>query len=285
MLSIQKVLDAQANAIIDPYLDYAREQSWFQQPGYKGKADLYRHHFTNQVGKGHLITSVLLPEQAGRCCYCMKRLDVSGDLKDVTLEHAIPRSTPPGTAFTNYFRLGYSGLSAIHVCHTLDYKAGTSLSSQYPHQVAYHNFLIACKKCNNRRGDAEIGFPNLLPPAEQHLVYHRTTGTISWMNDPKLFDGAPEAVYMVNVLDLNRPMLKAIRALWLYGKDHPTPHYATPDTVQAERDRRDLIYRTFGAAMAAAGDEFTEADLQAFLALNTPQMWGEVLKYDYFASL
>lgn len=225
MLSIQKVQDAQANAIIDPYLEYARGQSWFHLVGCQGEADLYRHHFTNHAGKGRLIASVLLPEQAGRCCYCMKRLD---DQCDVTIEHAIPRSTPLGTLFTNYFRWGYSGLNATHVCHTLDYKAGTALSGSYPHQVAYHNFLVACKQCNNQRRDTEIGFPNLLPLAEQHLVYHRITGKLIWMNDPKLFDGAPEAAYMVNVLDLNRPTLKAIRALWFYGKDHPTLHYSTP---------------------------------------------------------
>ncbi len=224
-----------------------------------------------------------------RSCYpnritgCMKHLNPHND-SDATIEHCIPRSTPQGKTFTDYFSLCYPGLNASNVCHTENYKNGTSIPGQYPHHVAYHNFAVACHECNENRGNQFIGIPFLLPIECQHIGYNRTTGKVNWYDDPKIFDGSPETEYMVNRVGLNRPVLKAMRAVWFYGKDHPTDTYSTPDTVHDERERRELIYRTFGAAVDTSPD-FDMQDLNGFLALDTHGFWKIVLKYDYFASI
>lgn len=277
MKSLHKTNDNAANAIIDPYLAKARKKAWF------AKDDIYKGHFTNRDGKRKLIDDVLLPEQDCRCCYCMKLFNPPGD-PDATIEHLIPRSTSKGAAFTNYFTQGYAGLNSSNVCHTDDYKAGISFLGQYPHHVAYHNFTIACSSCNNRRGHHFVVFPFLLPDNCQHVIYNRKTGKISWYDDPKLFDGSPDSELTVNIVDLNRPLLKAVRAVWFYGKDHPTNNYSTPDTVHNIRERKELIYNAFGTAIAANPD-FDTSDIEAFIALEANGIWNEVLKYNYFGTI
>ena len=175
-------------------------------------------------------------------------------------------------------------MTSNNVCHTDDYKAGIAHLGQYPHHVAYHNFAIACNSCNNRRGNYFVGFPFLLPDCCQHVSYNRKTGKISWFDDPKLFDGSPESELMVNLVELNRPLLKAIRAVWFYGKDHPTGNYSTPDTVHNIQERKELIYNAFGAAVDANPD-FTQSDMDSFINLETEGIWQDVLRYDYFGSI
>ena len=277
MKSINKINDLAANAIIDPYLTFARTQPWFLTD------DIYNNHFTNRYGKRDLIDAVLLPEQDCRCCYCMKRFNIHND-QDATIEHAIPRSTSHGNSFTDYFALNYPGLNNRNICHTQDYKDGINSQGQYPHHIAYHNYAIACHCCNNKRNNLIIGFPYFLPHNRQHISYNRATGKITWYDDPKLFDGSQESDLMVNVVGLNRPFLKAIRAVWLYGKDHPMENYSTPDTVSNEEERLELIYRSFGAALEADAN-FSTLDIEGFIALETQAGWNEVLKYDYFASI
>lgn len=261
MKSIAKINDTRANVIIDRYLASIRSKKWFKTD------DIYKKHFTCSPYKKDLKNNILLPEQEHRCCYCMKRFNYPTD-SDATIEHLIPRSTANNSNFTNYFAISYPGLTSNNVCHTDDYKAGTAQLGQYPHHVAYHNFAIACNSCNNRRGNYFVGFPFLLPDCCQHVSYNRKTGKISWFDDPKLFDGSPESEIMVNLVELNRPLLKAIRAVWFYGKDHPTGNYSTPDTVHNIQERKELIYNAFGAAVDANPD-FTPSDMDSFINLET----------------
>ena len=79
-------------------------------------------------------------------------------------------------------------------------------------------------------------------------------------------------------------LLKAIRAVWFYGKDHPTGNYSTPDTVHNIQERKELIYNAFGAAVDANPD-FTQSDMDSFINLETEGIWQDVLRYDYFGSI
>ncbi|MCQ2082604.1 MAG: hypothetical protein MJZ11_13195 [Lachnospiraceae bacterium] len=264
-----------ANIIIDKYLTHAKIK-----PGFVND-DLYKK-FTNKDGKRNLVDQILLREQDYRCCYCMKKFSPSID-SDITIEHLIPRSTPYGNEL-KYFATQYPGLNDTNVCHTQDYKSGTSINGQYPHHVAYHNFSIACHDCNEERKDKYIVFPFLLPSISSHIIYNRTTGKISWMDDPQIFNGFPAEEWMVNILNLNSSELKAIRAVWFFGKDNPTVTYSTPDTVRNLKDRKELIYRTFDAILNK-NPNVSLRDMEAFISLETEERWSNLLKYNYFGTI
>lgn len=274
MKYIDKSNEISANLIIDRYLKFARRQPWYSaEQLYKG--------FRGSRGKHRLIDSVLLPEQFCRCCYCQKHLYNHTD-SDVTIEHIIRQGIPDALSMQSYFNPQFIGLNSRNVCHTDDYVNNNRRPKPYPHKVAYHNFAVACKKCNSVRGHQDIDPPFLFPHIEQEVAYDRLTGKVKWNNDP--FVPTLTERFTLDKLELNTPLLKAMRAIWIFGKDHPVRSYSTPDTVSTLEQRRDLIYRTM-AASASNNRWFSLDDQDAFISLMTDELWRELLKYDYFANV
>lgn len=264
MEPIRKTNADAANQIIDPYLDAVPVPA-----PYKPRA-LYQG-FSSSFGRNTLIDNILLPEQRYHCCYCMR--DMHNHL-DGTIEHIIPESADIATT-NRYLSAGIEGLDSNNICHTSEFMSGVKFRPQYPHEVSYHNFAMACLKCNNeRRRDKQFTPPFLVPTIKNEVRYNRFTGKTVWMNDD-LLDPTIEK------LELNEPLLKAIRAVWIFGKDHPTASYSTPDTVTNDADKADLIYRTFGSALSAD----SKTDLDIYLSLLTPHFWKELLRYGYFATI
>ena len=77
----------------------------------------------------------------------------------------------------------------------------------------------------------------------------------------------------MDAADVNRPILKAIRVVWFYIKRNRLSPTAT--------NRGDLIYGAVGDSLVA-NPAMSDADFDAFLSLNTDEMWNLFLKYDYF---
>lgn len=267
--------EAAGNPIIDRYLSFARNQPWYSAK------ELYKG-FWGSRGKHELIDTVLLPEQKHLCCYCQKRIGDHTD-PDATIEHIIRQGIPDLASMLPYFKPEYIGLNAQNVCYADDFVNNNWSPKPYPHKVAYHNFAVACDRCNTARGHQEIDTPFLYPNIEAEVIYDRSTGKAKWNNDPfvptKITD-----VLTLDKLELNTPLLKAIRAIWLFGKDHPTANYSTPDTIKTLGQRRELIYRTMGESFAH-NRWFSLDDQDAFLSLITDGLWNELLKYDYFATI
>lgn len=77
------------------------------------------NRFRNQQYNSHSphadadFKSLLLREQEGRCCYCMRR--ISADVKDSNIEHLVPKKS--ASADYSYYA-GYSDLLNYHVCHS-----------------------------------------------------------------------------------------------------------------------------------------------------------------------
>jgi len=274
MKYVDKSNESSANPIIDRYLTQAR-----RQPAYFSKT-LYTY-FWGSRGKHRLIDTVLLPEQSHLCCYCQKRLGDHHD-GDVTIEHIIRQHIPDAASMQMYFKPQYVGLNASNVCHSDDFVQRRWRPKPYPHRVAYHNFAIACKKCNAARQHQDLDIPFLYPLIESEVRYNRSTGKATWTNDP--FVPSLTEKFTLDKLELNTPLLKAIRAIWMYGKDHPTASYSTPDTVVDRGQRRDLVYRTM-AESASHNSWFSLVDQDAFISLLTDGLWNELLKYDYFATI
>lgn len=273
MKYIDKSNETKANTIIDNYLRFARKQSWYSSD------ELYRG-FWGKRGKHDLIDTVLLPEQDHQCCYCMKRLGNHND-PDVSIEHIIRQHTPKAL-MSSYFKPAYLGLNARNVCYTDDFVNKKIRPKPYPHKVAYHNLAIACNRCNETRNHQDLDIPFLYPLIENEVVYNRSTGKAKWINDP--FVPSLTEKYTLDKLELNTPLLKAIRAVWIYGKDNPVGSYSTPDTVRTFGQRRDLIYRTM-AESASHNKWFSLDDQDAFLSLLTDELWNRLLQYDYFGTI
>ena len=230
MKYIDKSHEAAANNIIDHYLGFARRQPWYcAKELYKG--------FRGNRGKHELIDNVLIPEQSHLCCYCQKRM---GDHTDVTIEHIIRQGIANEVAMRPYFKPEYKGLNARNVCHTDDFIQNNRRPKPYPHKVAYHNFAIACQRCNTAREHQDIDIPFLYPNIETEVTYDRSTGKVKWNNDP--FVPSLTEKYTLDKLELNVPILKAIRAIWIFGKDHPAANYSTPDTIRTLSKLPKLAY-------------------------------------------
>ena len=255
----------QANAIIDAYLRK------ITIPGLYRPRVLYQG-FSSQFGRNFLINKILLPEQSWRCCYCMRSMQNN---VDGTIEHIIPESVKP-VKMGFYFKLGLKGLNTYNICHTEDYVLGNSVVGQYPHEVAYYNYAMACLKCNNeRRGNKDIYPLFLIPSIKQQVSYNRNTGKVFWINDPDVLSPTIEK------LELNGDQLKAIRSVWIFGHDNPTQTYSTPNTVRSISDRYELVYRAFGNALM----KDNRISIDAYLSLLNEEGWRLVLKYNYFATI
>lgn len=276
MKYIHKDNQQTANPIIDAYLSFAKSQPWYSAD------ELYRG-FWGKRGKHQLIDTVLLPEQAHLCCYCQKHIIDHNDA-DSTIEHVIRQSTPDRASMRRYFNPRFVGLNSANICFTDDYVAGVSTLGQYPHRVAYHNFAIACRMCNSARGHSEIDPLFLFPDIENEVQYDRRTGELEWLTDPESIKAVPLERPTVEKVNLNNSLLRAIRTIWFYGKDHPQPEYSTPDTITSESQKRELVYNAFGEALSH-NPEIGIMDLESYLSLLTPQMWDVILKYDFFETI
>lgn len=268
---IDKVRDVAANAIIDEYLGKV------PRPGAYCKRKLY-DGFSSTVGRNELIDKVLLPEQDHRCCYCMKSIP---EHQYGTIEHIIPVAAKKSD-MPHYFHPEFKGLNALNVCHTSDFISCGKKVPQYPHEVAYHNFSFACRTCNSTRGNKKIDTIFLYPGIHKQVDYNVTTGEMTWLVDPVFTNPNSLELPTVEKVGLNAPLLKAIRAVWFYGKNHPQAEYSTPDTVNTLAQRAELVFNTFGAALLSQSANFTIDDLNAYLSLTKDFIWQKVLEYSYF---
>lgn len=270
METIEKNQDAAANAVIRPYLTWAQTQRWY---------GMNLDHLYNKLGlklatgvnnKQRLVNSILLPEQANRCCYCMRRMVDHTD--DASIEHIVPQSTTSRADLTRYFSARSGGLNAANVCLSQDFINNGSVAPPYPHHVAYHNYVVACKRCNSARWHHPIEPIFLFAGIKAEVNYDEYTGEAVWPLDPAYSNPNP-ILPTLEAADVNRSMLKAIRVVWFYVKRNGLD--------PATENRSNLIYGAVGDSLAAS-PAMSDDDFDAYLSLNTDEMWNLFLKYDYF---
>ena len=270
METIVKNQDAAANAIIRPYLAWAQTQMW-----YGVIIDHLYDKFGLKVATGfnnkqRLVDTVLLPEQENRCCYCMRRMIDHTD--DASIEHIVPQSTTSRTDLSHYFTGRSGGLNSSNVCLSQDFIINGSIPPPYPHHVAYHNYVVACKRCNSARGHYPIEPIFLYADIHTEVVYDQYTGEAKWLLDPVYEDPVP-GLPTLEAADVNRPLLKAIRVVWFYVKRN-----RLNPVVES---RSDLIYGAVGESLAV-NPAMSDDDFNAYLSLDKDQMWDLFMKYDYF---
>lgn len=193
-----------ANAIIN---DFLREtQSRGNEPAY--------HVFTLTPLKNQL-RDILIDEQQGYCCYCMRRLNKDDS---TTLEHVIPKGTNE-TEYNSYLTR-YAGFFS-HIIHKNEF-VRTWIYPPYPHSVAYYNLMASCKGiltqgstscscCNNKRMRKEI-MPLPFIPGIRSIIKYAPGGQIYAGDCDSRKDDA------IKELNLNYQTLKDIRSLWYHAK-------------------------------------------------------------------
>jgi 5-methylcytosine-specific restriction endonuclease McrA len=270
METISKNNEAAANSIIDSYLTWAKTQVWYGVNNDHLYSKLGLVLATGFNNKQRLIDTILLPEQSNRCCYCMRRIVDHSD--EASIEHIIPQSTTSNTILSHYFSARSGGLNSANVCLSPDFINNGSVPPPYPHHVAYHNFVIACRTCNSKRWHLEIDPLFLFSGINAEVNYNQYTGEAKWLFDPAYSDPAP-VFPTLEKAGVNRPILKAIRVVWFYLKRNGL----TPSA--AKRD--ELIYGAIGDSLSV-DPSMSDEDFNAFIDLNTAGMWDLFLKYDYF---
>ena len=270
METIVKNHESAANAIINRYLSWAQTQLWYGR-----HIDYLYDMLSSKLDTGFnnkhlLMDSILLPEQANRCCYCMRMMVDHND--EASIEHIVPQSLTSNAGLSHYFSARSGGLNAANVCLSQDFFLNGSVAPPYPHHVAYHNFVVACRKCNSERQNYEIEPLFLFAGIHAEVSYDQFTGEATWQNDPALTDPNPR-LPVLSVVGVNRPLLKAIRVVWFYVK--------RKGEVPTTANRSNLIYGALGDSLGA-NPTMSDNDFEAYLSLNTDEMWNLFLKYDYF---
>lgn len=180
--------------------------------------------------------SLLLEEQHGYCCYCMRDMngEVGGHRVDnqcqVTLEHVIPHRDGNDT---NFYKEHCSCLDNVEFRDmNLEENKTTHIDTPpYPHFCAYENILASCdgsifqsdnpenecrsrlhETCNNKRGMSRILPIFFLEGVENILVYCKD-GTISY-TDAVADDDAPLWDDTIDAIKLENKRLVMFRHAW-----------------------------------------------------------------------
>lgn len=242
------------------------------------------NRFRNQQYNSHSshadadLKSLLLREQGGRCCYCMRR--ITADVKDSNIEHLVPKKSQT-TEYPYY--ANYSELLNYHVCHSETFESRNYASKQaavrtrkLPHMVAYENLVASCMDthhCNSARGNEKIP-PLPVVSSIESKYFYSPAGMVVTEDQDAEFDRA------TGVLKLNYDTLILIRLLW---KKVALSTY-TPAQIVAISDISDkhlFLCTVFGKT------SFTDlpARWQNFAPIGdngSTYYWDLFVKYDWF---
>ena len=248
------------------------DNSHFSKANYK--------HGTSTKPKGWL--NILLEEQNGLCCYCMRRF--SGG--DVSVEHIIPESFT-GLNATNEYNFysnisndikNYVELGSTVVTRTFANASDLDLLTKFPHLIAHSNLTAACIVspkgteigccCNNRRGNTRI-LPLMLMPSVDSIVKYETDGTMSI-----LYSDDAISVQTLVALNINNETLKEVRHLWYLAKTSKIKPQGSENLPNRMRLLCGYFHKAFFAELDAKYQKYADTDMY----------WNLFLQYDWFWS-
>lgn len=222
--------------------------------------------------------SLLIREQQGLCCYCMRR--IGADARDSNIEHLVPKKSLV-VDFPYYAR--YSDLLNFHVCHSEAFenrsysdKRTVTRQARLPHMVAYENLVASCTDdhhCNSARGNVTI--PPLPIIREIESKYFYSPAGMMVTEDA---DGEYERA--IGVLNLNYALLVQIRLLW---KKVAASAFLVAQImgITAVEDKQSFLCAVFGKPsfldLAPKWQNFAPASED-----GSTYYWDLFLKYDWF---
>lgn len=242
------------------------------------------NRFRNQQYNSHShhadadFKSLLLREQEGRCCYCMRR--ISSDVKDSNIEHLVPKKSS-AAEYSYYAR--YSDMLNYHVCHSETFenksyanKKVVARTRTLPHMVAYENLVASCMDthhCNSARGNEMIPALPIVHGIESKYIYSPVGRMVSEDKDSE-FGRA------IDVLNLNYDLLLYIRLLWRKAASSAYT-LAQITTITDITEKRSFLRTVFGKT------SFTDLPdrWQNFAPLgdnSSTYYWDLFVRYDWF---
>lgn len=268
---IDKNLSEEGESIIEAFLKRLQQSSVYPK-------DLYEVFKSDKDENGKFskdkLIKVLLKEQNGLCCYCMRQLKQEGEVDEITLEHIILNSISNNEDFNRYLKR--KTVLNDKVCLANDFiEEHKTKVPPYPHTIAYENLTASCNGkffsdsrrsycCNLKRGNAYIE-PIVLYPTIHDEIEYKLNGYAIWKNDTKDFS-------LMNILGLNDPVLKMIRRIWIFVKK---------EKININQEHRDIIINrlmeTFGKEDSKETDE-----IEMLFNFKRDPYWNLLLKYSYF---
>ena len=273
METIVKNKHKEAHSLIDGFL-----KRHLEKHGGEYQKDLYYYlgadRVPGQVKTKKALGNILLEEQKGRCCYCMKRI---AGLKpeQMSIEHVIVNHPNDANDYNQYLGRN-SQLDNAEIIRTDEFIERQVPPPPYPHSVAYENMLMSCDgkchvglntpfSCNNKRiHDFVVPLP-LMPNINAEIKYKKD-GFVYWTKETNTEKPS------VEVLGLNNGVLKLIRRIWF--------KLAINGMSPLICNRQELVYEVLGDLLDDGADD---ADMQTlFLFGNNNWYWDLLLRFDYF---
>ena len=273
MDSIIKAKHKEAHSLIDGFL---QRHKGLNGGAYRG--DLYEclgaDYVLGETKTIKALRGILLEEQGGRCCYCMRRID-DLDPKERSIEHVIVNHPKDDNDYYQY--LGKNSLlDTADMVSSAAFLASQSTPPPYPHSVAYENMLISCAghchlgvgtsfTCNGFRGHKFI-HPLPLMANITHEVKYLKNGFVYWVNETNSMKPTIEC------LGLNNDVLKLIRRVWY--------KLSSMENNATDCNRQQLAYEVLGEMLdEGASDSYIQT---LFLFAHNDWYWNLLQQFNYF---
>lgn len=245
--------------------------------------DMYKA-FSSEIDDAHnhvkfrqrLVDDVLMPEQNGHCCYCMRNL--LGCSK-VTIEHIMPNHAADKAELDEY-RTRATELDGLP--HSDDFKSLVPIEyPPHPHSIAYQNLVLSCDGdlfkentkpvcCNLKRKHAFLPPFALYPNIMQKFVY-TVDGMAEWTEDPEPPESKKNAM---RILGLNNFVLRMIRRIWFFCNDNG---------LDPQRDEKEVVVNTMMGYLVFPN--VTEGETNMLLNFKKDKYWNLLLEYNTFVTI
>lgn len=224
-----------------------------------------------------LVDSVLMPEQNGLCCYCMRKLS---ECQKVTIEHVMPNHAKDKAELDEY-RTRKTELDGLP--HPDEFRLQSPIVyPPHPHPIAYQNMILSCDGdlfkensarpvcCNHKRGHRFLPPFVLYNDIVQKFEY-TVDGMAEWTDDPEPPESKKNAM---RLLGLNNYVLRMVRRIWFFCIDH---------SLDPRVDGKDVIINTMLGYWAS--QSITEQEINMLLNFKKDKYWTLLLEYDAFAAI
>ena len=270
---IKKTKQSEVHSLIDGFLQRHKEK---HAGVYQG--DLYKYLSADFVpGETKTIKAlrdVLLNEQGGRCCYCMRRIH---ELKpeEKSIEHVVVNHPKDENDYKQYFGRN-SLLDTSEIISSVEFLANQTPPPPYPHSVAYENMLMSCAghchlgvgtsfTCNGFRGH-DFVYPLPLMANVGSEVKYLKNGFVYWINETDTENPTIER------LGLNNDVLKLIRRIW---------YKLSSEGINVDNcNRQHLVYEVLSDILDEGADDAYAQTL--FLFESNDWYWNLLQQFDYF---
>lgn len=245
--------------------------------------DMYKA-FCSEIDDAHnhvqfrqrLINEVLIQEQDGLCCYCMRRLS---ECKKMTIEHVMPNHAVDKTELDKY-RTRATELDGLP--HSEDFKSLSPITyPPHPHSIAYQNLLLSCDgnlfnesptpQCCNLKRKHTFLLPFVLYSNIIQTFIYTEDGMAEWQEDPEPPESRGNAM---RILGLNKSILKMVRRIWFF---------CTDNNLNPHKEEKDFVINTMMGYLNFPS--MNEEDINMLLNFKKDKYWKLLLEYDAFATI